>query len=320
MQQEKTGQLIAKLRKEKGLTQEKLAERLGVNSRSVSRWENGRCMPDLSLLQELSAELGITVTELLEGEQGTGGAEKDWNKELKLILKAAQREYSGKIRRVNALYGTGLFCLAAAVLQYQFGLFSPFFAPDKKVWAGAAFAVSGLIFGLAGLGAGRRAAEASDEGRWERVLKGRKMNMTTAQEMMDYVKREQDIQERTYRKVFEAIACELQEGEHICEIAVGSEYVYNNFPVMWYAGLVVTEERILLGGQKWKGMWILRYPVESWQLENFISVTTEFSGMGTYLVMNMEGRELRIKMKGAREAEKLCGQIRDLVCKKQGKE
>lgn len=144
--------------------------------------------------------------------------------------------------------------------------------------------------------------------------------MRTAQEMMDYVRKEQDIQERTYRKVFEAIARELKESEQIREIAVGSEYAYNNFPAMWYAGLVVTEERILIGGQKWKGMWLLRYPVESWPLEDFISVRTEFSGMGTYLVMEMEGRELRIKMKGAREAEKLCGQIRELVCKKQGKE
>ena len=140
--------------------------------------------------------------------------------------------------------------------------------------------------------------------------------MRTAQEMMDYVRKEQDIQERTYRKVFEAIARELQEGEHICEIAVGSEYVYNNFPVMWYAGLVVTDERILIGGQKWKGMWLLRYPVESWPLEKLTEVSTEFSGMGTYLVMAIQGRELRIKMKGAREAEKLCGQIRELVCKK----
>lgn len=67
MNQENIGKLIASLRKEKELTQEQLAEVLGVNSRSVSRWENGNCMPDLSLLEMLAQELGVSVSELLSG-------------------------------------------------------------------------------------------------------------------------------------------------------------------------------------------------------------------------------------------------------------
>ena len=69
MNQENIGKLIASLRKEKELTQEQLAEVLGVNSRSVSRWENGNCMPDLSLLEMISAELGVNVSELLSGRR-----------------------------------------------------------------------------------------------------------------------------------------------------------------------------------------------------------------------------------------------------------
>ena len=67
MDQIKIGKFIAELRKEKKLTQEQLAEKLGVTQKSVSRWETGRNMPDLSILQVLSAELGITVSELLDG-------------------------------------------------------------------------------------------------------------------------------------------------------------------------------------------------------------------------------------------------------------
>lgn len=67
MNQENIGKFIASLRKEKELTQEQLAEVLGVNSRSVSRWENGNCMPDLSLLEMLAQELGVSVSELLSG-------------------------------------------------------------------------------------------------------------------------------------------------------------------------------------------------------------------------------------------------------------
>ena len=69
MEQIKTGKFIAELRKEKGMTQEQLGDRLGVNSRSVSRWENGHGMPDISLLLELADVLGVTVQELLEGSR-----------------------------------------------------------------------------------------------------------------------------------------------------------------------------------------------------------------------------------------------------------
>jgi transcriptional regulator with XRE-family HTH domain len=69
MNQEKIGKFIAKLRKDKNITQEELANKLGVNSRSVSRWENGKCMPDLSLLLPLSNELGTSINEMLAGEK-----------------------------------------------------------------------------------------------------------------------------------------------------------------------------------------------------------------------------------------------------------
>ena len=70
MDQIQIGKFIAGLRKEKGLTQQQLADKLGVTQESVSRWETGRNMPDLSLLQTLSAELGISVSELLDGARG----------------------------------------------------------------------------------------------------------------------------------------------------------------------------------------------------------------------------------------------------------
>lgn len=69
MDQDKIGKFIAKLRKDKNMTQEQLAEKLGVNSKSISRWENAKCMPDLSLLVPLSKELGISVNDLLSGKK-----------------------------------------------------------------------------------------------------------------------------------------------------------------------------------------------------------------------------------------------------------
>ena len=69
MDQEKIGKFIAELRKQKKLTQEQLAEKLGVTSKSISRWENGKTMPDLSLMKPLCDELEITINDLLSGEK-----------------------------------------------------------------------------------------------------------------------------------------------------------------------------------------------------------------------------------------------------------
>ena len=69
MDQVKIGKFISKLRKEKKLTQEELAEKLGITSKSISRWENGKTMPDYSVISLLCDELGITINELLSGEK-----------------------------------------------------------------------------------------------------------------------------------------------------------------------------------------------------------------------------------------------------------
>ncbi len=69
MNQEKIGKFIATCRKEQKLTQEELAEKLGVTDKSVSRWENGKTMPDISLFESLCKELNISINELLSGEK-----------------------------------------------------------------------------------------------------------------------------------------------------------------------------------------------------------------------------------------------------------
>lgn len=63
MNQEKIGKFIALLRKKKNLTQNQLAEILGVSDRTISKWETGRGMPELSLLIPLSEQLGISIND-----------------------------------------------------------------------------------------------------------------------------------------------------------------------------------------------------------------------------------------------------------------
>ena len=69
MNQEKIGKLIAECRKNKKMTQQELAEKLGVSDRTVGNWENGRNMPDLSLFKPLCYELGISMNDLMSGEK-----------------------------------------------------------------------------------------------------------------------------------------------------------------------------------------------------------------------------------------------------------
>ena len=69
MDQKKIGKFIAELRKGKGLTQAELAEQFGVSNKAVSKWENGKSLPDASIMIDLCNLLGITVNELLSGEK-----------------------------------------------------------------------------------------------------------------------------------------------------------------------------------------------------------------------------------------------------------
>ena len=69
MEQDKIGEFIAKLRKEKNMTQQQLADKLSVTDRAVSNWECGRRLPEYSILKELCDVLGISINELFAGEK-----------------------------------------------------------------------------------------------------------------------------------------------------------------------------------------------------------------------------------------------------------
>ncbi len=69
MDQKKIGQFLQALRKEKNITQEMLAETLNVSSRTISRWETGNNMPDISLLIELSQFYHVSISEIIDGER-----------------------------------------------------------------------------------------------------------------------------------------------------------------------------------------------------------------------------------------------------------
>lgn len=95
MDQIKIGFFIAERRKAAGLTQSALAEKLGVTNRAVSKWENGRSLPDASIMLALCDILKISVTELLKGEF-MESENKNKNEEQLLLELVAQKERADK--------------------------------------------------------------------------------------------------------------------------------------------------------------------------------------------------------------------------------
>lgn len=102
----KTGALIALARKEKGLTQKELAEKVYVSVQAVSKWELGKNFPDLPLMEPLADELGLTVTELLAGERG----EQPGEEAVRDSLRLGEEQLRPKIKKWRGRF------IAAAVL------------------------------------------------------------------------------------------------------------------------------------------------------------------------------------------------------------
>ena len=98
MDQKKIGAFLKALRAEKGLTQEQLAEKMLVSSRTVSRWETGSNLPDLSVLVEIADFYGVELRELLDGERRPQTMEEPTKQDTRDTLQIAAG-YSAEVNR-----------------------------------------------------------------------------------------------------------------------------------------------------------------------------------------------------------------------------
>lgn len=111
MDQIAIGRYIARKRKEQNLTQEQLSEQLGVSNKTISKWENGKCMPDYSLIQKLCEALDVTLPELMDGEDAAENSVRVYDDEQILDLLRRTQELE---RKKNILYGLVLIVLGIA--------------------------------------------------------------------------------------------------------------------------------------------------------------------------------------------------------------
>ena len=141
MNQEKIGKFIANKRKEQNLTQEQLAEKLGITSKAVSKWECGKGLPDASIMVELCKILKITVNDLLSGEKVQ---EKEYQEKLEQNIidtfNYSNKLVAAKDRKIaKFMMLLGIFLIFVA--------FSSF--PTESSW-GAIFSVMGLLLSTLG--------------------------------------------------------------------------------------------------------------------------------------------------------------------------
>lgn len=142
MNQKKIGKFICELRKQKKLTQYELALKLGVTEKSVSNWENGRNMPDLSLFKPLCDELGISINELMSGERINKDNYKDKFEEniINTIEYSTKKvsKYNQVISLIFIIFG--LFISLSAIMIF----------PSESSW-GSIYSVFGILIFMIGI-------------------------------------------------------------------------------------------------------------------------------------------------------------------------
>ena len=126
MDQIKIGKFIAECRKKNNLTQMQLAEKLNITDRAISKWENGKSLPDSSIMLDLCSELKITVNELLSGEM-IDMKEHDKKTEELLLELASQDELKNKklltamwiLLIASTVFYIGIVLLAVLLLKEE---------------------------------------------------------------------------------------------------------------------------------------------------------------------------------------------------------
>ena len=149
MNQEKIGRFIAQCRKQNGFTQASLAEKLGITDRAVSKWENGKSMPDASIMLELCGLLKINVNELLMGERVAMENYKEIA-EQNLIEMRKQEEQANK-RLMSSEYFLVTLALIASLAMIIIGILlavENWIAAAVLCSLGALIIISAIVYGL----------------------------------------------------------------------------------------------------------------------------------------------------------------------------
>ncbi|XCP83667.1 helix-turn-helix domain-containing protein [Roseburia hominis] len=122
MNQEKIGAFLKKLRKEKNVTQEQLAEVFGVSNRTISRWENGINMPDLGLLLDIARYYQVGIEEILNGERTVEMRDEKTEETMYKIAEYTNEEKARFTKRLHYLFIVGVAGIILFLVLDEVGL------------------------------------------------------------------------------------------------------------------------------------------------------------------------------------------------------
>lgn len=125
MDTKKMGGFLKQLRKERSMTQEQLAERLNVSSRTVSRWETGSNIPDLDTLIEMADLYGVDIRELIDGERKGENMDAETREILKKVADYTEAEKALLARRMGGMTFAALMIAAGCIALMKFGVIGP---------------------------------------------------------------------------------------------------------------------------------------------------------------------------------------------------
>lgn len=148
MEQIKIGKFLKTLRLEKGLTQEQLAERLQVSARTVSRWETGSNLPDISVLVELAEFYGVGIPEIIYAEREREIMTKETKKTAQTLGEYAEMTTKRLRKRICLLTALGLLCFTIYLLLKAMGLSEASHVGDFLSGAALGFAYGIMIVDL----------------------------------------------------------------------------------------------------------------------------------------------------------------------------
>ena len=120
MDQKMIGSFLKELRKEKGITQEEFAEKLNVSGRTVSRWETGVNMPDISLLVDIAKIYDVSIPEIINGERKSEIMEKEVKEVAMIMSDYAETEKKIILERVKIISFVGLVSLVLGLVMVNF--------------------------------------------------------------------------------------------------------------------------------------------------------------------------------------------------------
>lgn len=257
---QRIGSFIAVLRRELNLSQEQFAERLGVSNRSVSRWENGRTLPDFSLMEQICEVTGVTLSELLSGARQNPSDKK--RNSILLVLALWDREKLEKIKALNIWFALGLASLLAAVL-------SAIFVGQAEAWLLAGL---GVYFHGLGFYRNNRDPGLTDGEKAILAATGDDVAMYSPEEMLIFARRSQRVTIAQYKKAFQEICENLAENERVTFAMVANEYAVGDAPGIWHTGVAVTQNRIFLCGETIAGRFMTRTVMNTVDRKDILSV------------------------------------------------